>query len=271
MIRPDGVDHRGSSQRPAPWVVKYGGNAMGDDRARRDAVAAIGAFRDREPGTVMVHGGGPTIGAALQRAGVVSTFVRGLRVTNDEAIPIVETALTMLGKRLAHDLGRAVALTGRDARLLTATTLDEQLGHVGTVTRVDARVLRDLTNVGLTPVVACLALSDAGRPLNVNADDVAAAVAGAMGATVVFLSDVPGVLDDPGDPASVLTRLTSADVRERIGDGRISGGMIPKVESALAALDAGAPRAIVGDGRTPSTIAATLEGALGTQVVAEQR
>lgn len=254
-----------------PMVVKYGGNAMGDDAARWAAVQAIGSVRQRGESLVLVHGGGPTIARALQAAGVESTFVRGLRVTSDEAIDVVESALTVLGKRLAQELGRAVAVTGRDASLLTAERLDPALGHVGTIKQVAAEVLTNLLEAGLTPVVACLAVDPRGRPLNVNADDVAAAVAGALGSSVVFLSDVPGVLDDPRDPTSVLHALTADEVHARIEDGRIAGGMIPKVESALAAIEAGSPTAVVGDGRTPEAIEATLRGAAGTTIVAESR
>ena len=133
--------------------------------------------------------------------------------------------------------------------------------------RVEPRVLAGLRAAGLVPVVACLALGDDGGLLNVNADEVAGAVAGALGEGVVFLTNVPGVLEDPADPGSLLAELTRSEALGRIADGRIAGGMIPKVEAALAALDQGAPFAVVADGRDAAGVTAALAGG-GTRVTA---
>ena len=219
------------------------------------------------PGAVVVHGGGPFIGAALAEAGLESRFVRGLRVTDAASLPVIETTLTMLGKNLAQLLGRGVGLTGRDAGLLVAETFDAALGRVGKVTAVNRELLTGFLGLGLLPVIACLAVDVYGDALNVNADDAASAVAGALGAPIVFLSNIPGVLDDPADPDSLLTTLSEDEIQVRIGNGRISGGMIPKVEAALNALGAGAPFAIIADGRKPEDLAATLAGTRGTRVV----
>jgi acetylglutamate kinase len=250
-----------------PSVIKYGGNAMVDGEIRRSVALTIRqAARDGlEP--VVVHGGGPFIDAELERDGVAAHFVRGLRVTSTEALAPVERALTLLGKRLAQEIGQAVALTGRDSGLLEAEAFDPELGRVGRMTGVNGELLRGLLRIEVTPVIACLALDSRGEPLNVNADEVAGFVAGALAAPVVFLTNVPGVLADPRDPQSRLARLDRTEVAERIADGRIAGGMIPKVEAALTALRMGAASAVIADGRDPDGLAQALSGAGGTIIV----
>lgn len=250
-----------------PWIVKYGGNAMSDAAVRRAFASALGALAREGRQVVIVHGGGPAIEAALEAAGLETHFVRGRRATSDEAIDVVETALTLLGKRLAQEVGDAVALTGRDAGLLRAERIDPGLGRVGRMTAVRGEILERLLSIELVPVLACLAVDDAGEALNVNGDEVAGAVAGTLRAPVAFLTDVPGVLDDPHDPASLLERLEAGEARARIADGRIGGGMIPKVESALAALDLGAPSALIADGRRPEALADALAGHGGTHLL----
>lgn len=253
---------------PAPvLVVKYGGAAMTDDGTRRAIAAALGRRRDAGTRLVIVHGGGPAIAQALAASGVESRFVRGRRVTDRRAIGTVEAALTLLGKRLAQEIGEAVGLTGRDAALLRAEVADPELGRVGRMTGVRREVLDALAASGLTPVIACLAIDAEGQPLNVNADEVAAAVAGTLSAAVTFLTDVPGVLDDPEDLGTVISRLTDVEARARLEDGRIGGGMIPKVESALAALELGAPSATIVDGRDANAVEDAMEGRGGTRLV----
>ncbi len=247
-------------------IIKYGGNAMTDAATRQRAAAALyDATRGGEP-PVVVHGGGPFIQAALDAAGLEHRFERGLRVTTPESLEVIERVLTLLGKRLAQEIGPAVGLTGRDADLLHATRRAE-LGQVGRMQRVNPRAIAALRAAGIVPVVACLALGEDGSLLNVNADEVAGAVAGALGQGVVFLTNVPGVLDDPADPASLLQHLPASEALARIADGRIGGGMIPKVEAALAALEMGAPFAVVADGRDPDGVTAALGGG-GTRVTA---
>jgi acetylglutamate kinase len=248
-------------------VVKYGGNALTDPSERRAVLADIRELATRGAPPVLVHGGGPAIAAELAAAGIATRFERGLRVTTPESLPLIERALTVLGKRLAGELGEAVALTGRDARLLIAERFDPTLGEVGTVRHVRASLLRLLQGAGLVPVVACLAVDADGSPLNVNADDVAGAVAAALGLPCVFLTNVPGVLDDVRDPGSRIPSLSRAQITERIADGRIAGGMIPKVESALAAIARGAPGAVIADGRVPGELARVAEGRAGTRLL----
>ena len=244
-----------------PFVLKYGGNAMVDADVRQAVAAGLRELARGGRPPVVVHGGGPFIAAALERAGVASRFVRGLRVTSDAAMPIVERTLTSLGKELAALIGSGVGLTGRDAGLLRAAAADPELGRVGRAVRVEPRVIHALLRAGLVPVIGCVALDDDGDALNVNADDVAGAVAGTLGVPALFMTNVAGVLDDPGDPDSLLPSIRRAEVLARIEDGRIAGGMIPKLEAALAALDAGAPHARIVDGRDARTAPALLRRA----------
>ena len=251
-----------------PLVIKYGGNAMTDLAARRAVAREISILAKDGLQPIVVHGGGPAIKAALDAVGLEHRFIRGLRVTSAESLPYVEQALTLLNKQLAQDIGDAVGLTGRDAGVLRAQTFDDTLHFVGRMTGVNAALLEALLAAHITPVLACLAENEAGdNVLNVNADEVAGAVAGALKAPVVFLTDVAGVLDDPHDPASLLTTLTKNEVEARIGDGRISGGMIPKVEAALAALGQGATYAVIADGRVPEKLRAAIKGKTGTRLV----
>ena len=254
-----------------PLVVKYGGSAMTEPGARKEVARALRALARRGAEPVVVHGGGPFIAQALKRAGLASSFVRGLRVTTAESLPVVEATLTGLGKVLAGEIsGRksfAVGLTGRDSSLLVARPLDPALGFVGEVVGINKELLEALLGANITPVVACLAESErGGGVLNVNADGVAGAVAGTLGAPVVFLTDVPGVLDDPQNPGSLLSELSAAEIGERIEDGRIAGGMIPKVEAALAALSRGASFAVIADGRRGETLERVLSGGAGTRI-----
>ena len=258
-------------------VVKYGGSAMTEPDKRKEVALTLRALAEKGKEPVVVHGGGPFIAQALKRAGLTSSFVRGLRVTTAESLPVVEAALTGLGKVLAQEIGEytsfAVGLTGRDSSLLVARPLDPALGFVGEMVRVNRTFLEALLSVNITPVIACLAENEGGEGgvkgvLNVNADSVAGAVAGALKAPVVFLTDVPGVLDDREDPASLLSELSATDIEERIKDGRIAGGMIPKVEAALEALSRGAAFAVIADGRRGDGLERAFSGEAGTRIYA---
>ncbi|MEJ2290174.1 MAG: acetylglutamate kinase [Deinococcales bacterium] len=250
-------------------VVKYGGNAMTDDATRHAVASEIRALFDAGEDPVVVHGGGPFINAALDAAGLEHRFVRGLRVTTPDSLERIERVLTLLGKRLAQDIGPALGLCGRDATLIRAELRDPALGRVGTVTDVNADALHALLAAHFVPVLACLAVDAEGGLLNVNADDVAGAVAGALGAGCVFLTNVPGVLDDPSRADSLLPVLTRPEAQARIADGRIAGGMIPKVEAALQAVGLGAPFAVIADGRSAAGARRGLHGEGGTRIVAD--
>ncbi len=250
-------------------VIKYGGNAMTDDTTRVAVAAEIRSLHERGEEPVVVHGGGPFIRSGLDEAGLSHHFVRGLRVTSDAALEVVERVLTLLGKRLAQDIGPAIGLTGRDAGLLRAVPLDPELGRVGSIDAVDTDALRRLLRSDFVPVLACLGLTEDGQLLNVNADDVAGAVAGALGVGVVFLTNVPGVLDDADDATTRLPLLSRSQALARIADGRINGGMIPKVEAGLRALDRGSAFAVIADGRDAKGARAALRLEGGTRLTAD--
>ncbi len=223
----------------------------------------IGALRQAR-NVIVVHGGGPVIERDLQRLGIESHFLRGLRVTTTEALEVIEKAITMLSKELAQDIGGAIGLTGRDSKLLEAVALEAELGRVGRVERVNTGLIHALLNANLTPVIGCIAVDEAGSALNINADWAAGAVAGALAAPVIFLTDVNGVRRDPSDPDSLTSSLSAADARLWISDGLISGGMIPKVEAALYALERGAPSATIASGMVAGVLERAVNGAAGT-------
>jgi acetylglutamate kinase len=248
-------------------VIKYGGNAMTDNAIRKEVAKEIHALANEGLQPVVVHGGGPFIKAALDKANLEHQFVRGLRVTTKESLPVIEQVLTMLNKELTQEIGNAVGLTGRDASVVKAKTFDDSLGLVGKIRSVHTVLLCALLEANITPVLACIAENETGDGvLNVNADEVAGAVAGALQIPVVFLTDIPGVLDDPKDKTSLLKELSQKDIETRISDGRISGGMIPKVEAALDALEQGAAYAVIADGRDAATLRQAINGQAGTKI-----
>jgi acetylglutamate kinase len=246
-------------------IVKYGGNAMKSPELRRAVAAEIAALRAEWP-VVVVHGGGPVIERELAARGIPSEFRGGLRVTTPEAMDVVEMALCQLNKQLSQEVGHAVGVMGRDSQLLQAEVLDPALGRVGRVTEVNADLLRTLLGAGLTPVLGCVAVGPEGDALNVNADTVAGAVAGALTEGVVFLTDVDGVYRAYPDPGSRAAHLTRAEVEEGLAAGWIAGGMIPKVRAALDALGRGAPFAVIASGMTAGVLVAAVRGEAGTRL-----
>ncbi len=245
----------------AALVVKLGGSLRG-------AAEVLGELAGFDGTLVVVHGGGPAIGAHLERLGFRTRFEGGERVTPAEHMEAVEMVLTRLGKVLAHGLSQrgraAVAVSGRDAGFLRAR-VEARLGRVGRVERVEVGLLHRLLQAGYTPVVTPVAVDGEGA-LNVNADLAAAAVAGALGWPVVFFTDVPGVLADPGNPATRFAHLDRPRAEALIAEGAVSGGMVPKVRAAFAALEAGAPWATIVRGGA-GVLAGVLAGEEGTRFV----
>jgi acetylglutamate kinase len=248
-------------------VIKFGGHAMGDDEAMARFARDVVLMKQCNVHPVVVHGGGPQIAAMLKRLGVESRFVDGLRVTDRETVDVVEMVLAgAINKRIVsainHQGGRAVGLSGKDAKLmvcekLTRTRRDpdsaiEQvvdLGYVGEPREVNPAVLETFLRSDLIPVVAPVGVGRAGETYNVNADTAAGAVAGALKAErLLLLTDVDGVRDAEGD---VVTDLSTTQCERMIEDGVISGGMIPKVRTALDAVAAGVSAAVILDGRAP--------------------
>lgn len=250
-------------------VIKYGGSAMTDVVLRKEVAREISRLRDGGSSPVIIHGGGPFIKAALATAKIESEFIRGLRVTDEQSLPIIEQALTYLNKQLSQEIGAAIGLSGRDAGVVVAKQAQNgELGFVGDITQVNEVLLDSLLQQSLIPVIACIAANESGDGVyNVNADSVAGAVAGSLKSPVIFLSDIPGVLDNPEDKSSLLIELSQKDIAERIADGRIAGGMIPKVEAATDALKKGAAFAVIADGRKPESIREVLNSNAGTRIV----
>ncbi len=251
----------------ATVVVKYGGHAMGEEALAEQFGADIAILKQVGINPVVVHGGGPQINAMLQRLAIQSTFIDGLRVTDAAMIEVVEMVLAgTVNKYVAGLINRAGALAvgicGKDgglirARKITRTRRDPDsriekvldLGFVGEPERVDVRVIHALTGAGLIPVIAPVGTDEDGQTYNINADTVAGAVAGALGATrLLLLTDVPGVLDAE---RRLIPELTIADVERGIADGMITGGMIPKVGTCIEAVRHGAKGAVILDGRVP--------------------
>jgi acetylglutamate kinase len=266
----------------ATIVVKYGGHAMGEEAIAEQFAGDIALLKQVGINPVVVHGGGPQINTMLKRLAIQSTFVDGLRVTDEAMVEVVEMVLAgTVNKQVASLITRAGALAvgicGKDGGLIRARKLTRvkrdpdshiervlDLGFVGEPVGIDARVIHALTGGGLVPVIAPVGLGDEGQTFNINADTVAAAVAGALHATrLIMLTDVAGVLDKD---KRVIPDLTLAQVQQGIDDGTITGGMIPKVENCVEAVKQGVKGAVILDGRVPHACLLELftEGGTGT-------
>lgn len=249
------------------FVIKYGGHAMGDPEAQRDFAEDVVLLKAVGINPVVVHGGGPQIGRMLKKLGIESTFVGGLRVTDAETAEIAEMVLAgKINKEIVSWIaglgGRAVGLSGKDANLVTAQKVQRtipdpnsgierhvDLGFVGEPVAVDATILRNLASDNFIPIVAPVALGADGATYNINADTMAGAIAGALGAKRFFLlTDVPGVLDKGGN---LLTDLDQSAIEALKADETITGGMIPKVDTCIDAVNSGVEAAVILDGRIP--------------------
>jgi len=251
-------------------VVKLGGSALGSHDTTIEDVVICQRLGIR---IVLVHGGGTAISGWLKRIGKEARFINGLRVTDDETMDLVTMTLAgQVNKQLVSEIqrngGRAIGICGMDGGLIRARLLDPRLGRVGEVEQVNLDPLRALVSAGYIPVVAPIALGPDGLALNLNADTAAAALAAAMGAEkAIFLTDVPGVLDADG---RLISELTARETQRLIAEKVISGGMIPKVEAALRALD-GVRRSHIIDGRVAHALIAELftDRGVGTMITAE--
>jgi acetylglutamate kinase len=240
----------------ATVVVKFGGNAMGDQEAMAEFARDIVLMRQVGVKVVVVHGGGPMINDLLGRLGIESRFVRGKRVTDKATVEVVEMVLTgLVNKRIVQAImdegGRAVGLSGKDDDLMVCVADDPELGFVGKPVEMNVQVLRDLFNAGIIPVVAPVATGMAdNETFNVNGDTAAGAIAGALQADrLLLLTDVSGVKDETG---AVVTELHPDQVRDMTARGVIAGGMIPKTETAMLALEQGVRAVVILDGRVPN-------------------
>ncbi|MFP1646387.1 acetylglutamate kinase [Pontitalea aquivivens] len=237
-------------------VVKFGGNAMGDDAAMAEFARDIVLMRQVGMNPVVVHGGGPMINDLLGKLGITSDWVRGKRVTDKATVEVVEMVLSgLVNKRIVQAIndqgGRAVGISGKDDDLMVCEPDDPELGFVGRPVEMNVQVLRDLYNAGIIPVVAPVGTGvNDNETFNVNGDTAAGAIAGALQADrLLLLTDVSGVKNKDGE---VVTQMTPDEVCAMIADGTIAGGMIPKTETALKALEDGVRAVVILDGRVPN-------------------
>lgn len=273
--------------RNKTFVIKYGGHAMGNEKLSRAFADDVVLLSHAGIKPVVVHGGGPQIGDMLQRLAVKSEFIDGLRVTDKATVDIVEMVLSgSINKSIVRSIyragGRAVGLSGKDGGLIVAEKLRRtkrdpdsnierilDLGFVGDPTNIDPSILFDLLSGGIIPVVAPIGMGVDGETYNVNADTAAGAIAGAVGATRLFLlTDVAGVLNKDGE---LITELTISEARALMKDGTITGGMIPKLETCIRAVEDGAEAAVILDGRVPHTMLLEIfvEKGVGTMIRAD--
>ena len=237
-------------------VVKFGGNAMGDDEAMAEFARDIVLMKQVGMNPVVVHGGGPMINEMLGKLGIVSEWVRGKRVTDKATVEVVEMILSgLVNKRIVQAIndqgGRAVGISGKDDDLMVCVADDPELGFVGKPVEMNVQVIRDLYGAGMIPVIAPVATGvNDNETFNVNGDTAAGAIAGALQADrLLLLTDVAGVKNKSGE---VVTQMTPDEVRAMIADGTIAGGMIPKTETALQAVKEGVRAVVILDGRVPN-------------------
>ena len=255
-------------------VVKYGGNAMIDDALKAQVMEDVVLLALIGVKVVLVHGGGPEINGLMEKLGKKPEFVDGLRVTDAETMDIVQMVLAgKVNKTLVNMLenkgGRAVGLSGMDGRLIEAVQKDPRLGYVGEIVKIHPAPITDLLEKGYIPVVSTIGCDRAGNAYNINGDTAAAYIAGALGAErMLLMTDIAGILRDKDDPASLISEITVDEAAHLREQGVISGGMIPKVDCCVKAINAGVKRVVIMDGRIPHSILMELltdEGA-GTMV-----
>jgi len=241
----------------ATVVIKLGGHAMGSDEAMDSFARDVVLMRQVGVNPVIVHGGGPMINAMLDKLDIQSEFVNGKRVTDAATVEVVEMVLSgVVNKRIVQAIGRqggrGVGLSGKDAGLITSEQTHPDLGFVGTPSQVDPTILRGLFDQGVIPVVAPLGAGQNGETFNINGDTAAGSVAAALQADrLLLLTDVAGVKNADGE---VLTELKAEQFRKLTRDGVIAGGMIPKTETALDAIDQGVRAVVILDGRAPNAV-----------------
>ncbi len=239
----------------ATVVIKFGGNAMGDEGAMASFARDIVLMRQVGVNPIVVHGGGPMINEMLERLDIVTEFVDGKRVTDKATVEVVEAVLSgVVNKRIVQAInlegGRAVGLSGKDSNLMICDQTDPALGYVGTPAEMDPSVLRTLTESEIIPVIAPIGAGRNGQTFNVNGDTAAGAIAASLTADrLLLLTDVSGVKDGDGN---VLTEITPDQIRALTADGTIADGMIPKTETALSAIEGGVRAVVILDGRAPN-------------------
>ena len=255
-------------------VIKYGGNAMVNEQLKQQVMEDITLLWLIGVKVVLVHGGGPEINETMSRLGKQAKFVDGLRVTDKETVDIVQMVLAgKINKTLVNLIqmkgGHAVGLSGIDGGIIEATMKNQALGYVGQITKVRTQPITDLLEKNYIPVISTVAGDRQGNVYNINGDTAAAFIAGALGAErLIMMTDIAGILKDRNDPSTLIPRITVREARALYDSGIISGGMIPKVDCCIEALERGVNNVVIMDGRIPHSILMELltnEGA-GTMV-----
>ena len=256
-------------------VIKYGGNAMINEELKQQVMEDIALLWLIGVKVVLVHGGGPEISQTMKRLGKEAVFIDGLRVTDKETVDIVQMVLAgKINKTLVNLIqmkgGHAVGLSGIDGGILEAKVKDERLGFVGEITKVRPQPIQDLLEKNYIPVVSTVASDRMGNTYNINGDTAAAYLAGALGAErLIMMTDIAGILMDKDDPSTLIPSITVSEAKKLYDNGIISGGMIPKVDCCIEALEHGVNNVVIMDGRIPHSILMELltdEGA-GTMVM----
>ena len=258
-------------------VIKYGGNAMINEQLKQQVMEDITLLWLIGVKVVLVHGGGPEISETMKKLGKQAQFVNGLRVTDKETVDIVQMVLAgKVNKTLVNLLqmkgGHAVGVSGIDGGIIEAAMKDEALGYVGKITRIRPQPITDLLEKNYIPVVSTVASDRQGNTYNINGDTAAAFIAGALNAErLIMMTDIAGILRDKDDPSTLIPALTVSDARKLFDEGVISGGMIPKVDCCIEAIEKGVRHVVIMDGRVPHSILMELltdEGA-GTMVMGD--
>lgn len=256
-------------------VVKYGGNAMINEDLKQQVMEDIVLLWLIGIKVVLVHGGGPEINEMMQKLGKEAVFVDGLRVTDKDTVDIVQMVLAgKVNKTLVNLLekkgGKAIGISGMDGRLIEAEVKDERLGYVGNITKINIAPVNDLLQKGYIPVISTLGCDRNGNTYNINGDTAAAHIAGALEAErLIMMTDIAGILRDKNDPDTLIPEVKVSEAKALYDEGIISGGMIPKVECCIEAIEHGVNNVIIMDGRVPHSILMELltdEGA-GTMVM----
>lgn len=241
-------------------VIKYGGNAMTNENLKQQVMEDIVLLRLVGVKVVLVHGGGPEINDLMHRLGKKPEFLNGLRVTDNETVEIVQMVLAgKINKSLVNLLevkgGRAVGLSGIDDRIIEAECKNPDLGFVGEVTKINTELINDVLERGYIPVISTIGSGKNGEVFNINGDIAASCVAGALKAErLIILTDIAGILRDPSDISTLIPELTINEAEKLKSDGVISGGMIPKTECCIRAINEGVKKVIIMDGRIPHSI-----------------
>lgn len=241
-------------------VVKYGGNAMVNDKLKMQVMEDIVLLSLIGVKVVLVHGGGPEINDLMEKLGKKSEFVDGLRVTDKETVDIVQMVLAgkvnkTLVSLIEKEGGKAIGLSGMDGALIRARMKDEKLGYVGEITKIHIKLVTDVLEKGYIPVISTLGCDKKGNVYNINGDTAAAHIAGALGAErLIMMTDIAGILRDRNDPSTLIPEISIEEAKQLYEDGIISGGMIPKVDCCIEALKRNVKNVVIMDGRVSHSI-----------------